>query len=385
MEDDDLGSDTSLPVGITIVDAPGGGGFAQGECGQTITEDVTLTDDIGPCAGDGIIIGLGGGAPITLYGDGFKIFGTGAGSGIRVEAGVEAFLDSIFVRDFAVGVELEPGVGPTDILTLDIRDTTAGVMGDGSGTITLHATTLAANGTGLDLTPSFGPTAEVYHNLFLTNTLNVSAGTPAGVASWTHPFTGLPEGNYWDTYWGDDTDADGIGDTDIPTPEGDPAPIVDPSLPQAFAPQICGDLVPWLSWIVFRGHLPDPPSLLTPDGRTLSDATNDLGDDGFYITAPSTFDPILTAVQVLHATCEPNGVVDGTWTFDIPATQDADYVVQWWASGIGARHFDTTGDAGETIANGETDRITIVLTQIIDPGGFLISASGSTTGPTTLP
>ena len=57
------------------------GEFQQSVCGQTITEDVTLTQDIGPCSGPGIIVGADG---ITIDGEGYRILGNGTGDGVVI-------------------------------------------------------------------------------------------------------------------------------------------------------------------------------------------------------------------------------------------------------------------------------------------------------------
>jgi parallel beta-helix repeat protein len=94
--------------------------FAQNpSCGDTITTDTTLTADIGPCSGDGLIIGANG---ITLDCAGHNITGTGiyivwlpmmnsywhfpSGDGIRLNGTTQATIKNCRVYGFSDGIRL---------------------------------------------------------------------------------------------------------------------------------------------------------------------------------------------------------------------------------------------------------------------------------------
>ena len=86
-------------------------------CGTTITASTTLHSDIGPCSGDGIIIGANN---ITLNLNGHEIFGT-PGPGDGNQAGIRL--------PFRSGVTITSGRGPQP--TGAVRDFDAGVFING--------------------------------------------------------------------------------------------------------------------------------------------------------------------------------------------------------------------------------------------------------------
>jgi hypothetical protein len=112
-------------------------------CGTTITANTTLHSDIGPCAGNGIIIGADN---ITLNLNGHQIFGTpeqddGDSAGIRLPQRTGVTITSGrgpertgTVRDFAAGVLINGG-SSNNVGNLIIRDNTSpggdAFLGDG--------------------------------------------------------------------------------------------------------------------------------------------------------------------------------------------------------------------------------------------------------------
>jgi hypothetical protein len=112
-------------------------------CGTVITADTTLDGDIGPCAGDGIIIGANN---ITLDLNGHSIFGTpeqddGSSAGVRLPNVTGVTITSGrgpqrsgTIRDFAAGIFINGG-SSNNIGNLVIRDNVSpggdALLGDG--------------------------------------------------------------------------------------------------------------------------------------------------------------------------------------------------------------------------------------------------------------
>ncbi|MCA1684216.1 MAG: right-handed parallel beta-helix repeat-containing protein, partial [Actinobacteria bacterium] len=111
--------------------------IASADCGRVITSTTTLTADIGPCAGDGVIIGS---SNITFDLDGHRVFGfpgpgTGTEAGIRLPAKYRVTVRDGTVSDFDAGVVINRGrantitgmtirdnVGPGDVFTAELGD-----------------------------------------------------------------------------------------------------------------------------------------------------------------------------------------------------------------------------------------------------------------------
>ena len=70
-------------------------------CGDVITESITLSADVGPCPGDGIVIGA---HDVTLNLGGHSVTGTGTGSGILVSTFSRAHVLNGTVTGFSDGV-----------------------------------------------------------------------------------------------------------------------------------------------------------------------------------------------------------------------------------------------------------------------------------------
>lgn len=125
-------------------------------CGTTITASTTLTHDVGPCAGDGLIMGADN---ITLDLGGFTVYGvpgpqplpSGAGIVIQDHSGVT--VKNGRVSGFDGGVEITRG-GSNTVSQLDIVDnvgSAASTWGEGIGlwrsaTNQLLNNTVARNG-----------------------------------------------------------------------------------------------------------------------------------------------------------------------------------------------------------------------------------------------
>ena len=102
-------------------------------CGQTITQNTTLENDVGPCTNHGIIVGADG---ITFNLNGHRIFGTAA---VNDKAGVfllnrtNVTVMNGTVSAFDIGVAIDGGSGNT-ITGMTARDNiggSGGIGGDG--------------------------------------------------------------------------------------------------------------------------------------------------------------------------------------------------------------------------------------------------------------
>ncbi|HEV2068166.1 MAG TPA: SMP-30/gluconolactonase/LRE family protein, partial [Acidimicrobiales bacterium] len=92
-------------------------------CGQTITANTVLSENIGPCAGNGVLIGADG---ITFDLGGKRIFGfphagDGHEAGIRVQDRSGVTVKNGTVTDFDAGVVVEGG-GSNAVTGMTIRD-----------------------------------------------------------------------------------------------------------------------------------------------------------------------------------------------------------------------------------------------------------------------
>src|SRR3712207_4871412 len=91
-----------LLCSTALVDVAGGSHVG---CGQVITQSTTLDSNVGPCPGDGIVIGAD---DITLDLGGHSVVGTGSSVGIalRVRSGVRVVNGTVTGFGDGVGVSL---------------------------------------------------------------------------------------------------------------------------------------------------------------------------------------------------------------------------------------------------------------------------------------
>src|SRR5918997_617248 len=75
----------------------------QARCGQVLTGNITLTNDLVACAGDGLVIGSGG---ITVDLNGHLVQGTGLGVGVRNPGHHDVTIRGGTIRNFDSGVLL---------------------------------------------------------------------------------------------------------------------------------------------------------------------------------------------------------------------------------------------------------------------------------------
>lgn len=94
------------------------------DCGSTITTNTTLTGDIGPCQGDGLIIGRSG---ITLDLNGYHVEGSGDGTGINIGRVGGVVIKNGTVFNFGVGLSAGRAAGTITISGLSIYSADIGV------------------------------------------------------------------------------------------------------------------------------------------------------------------------------------------------------------------------------------------------------------------
>jgi len=99
-------------------------------CGQTITQNTTLENDVGPCTNHGIIVGADG---ITFNLNGHRIFGTAASgdkAGVFLLNRTNVTVTNGTVSAFDIGVAIDGGSGNT-VTGMTARDN----IGGGGGSI----------------------------------------------------------------------------------------------------------------------------------------------------------------------------------------------------------------------------------------------------------
>ncbi|MEM7820715.1 MAG: NosD domain-containing protein, partial [Candidatus Aenigmatarchaeota archaeon] len=72
-------------------------------CGDTITASTTLTGNLGPCSGNGIVIGANN---IELNCNGYSITGTGTGNGIYLGGRTNVTIKNCIISKFSYGIYL---------------------------------------------------------------------------------------------------------------------------------------------------------------------------------------------------------------------------------------------------------------------------------------
>jgi parallel beta-helix repeat protein len=98
---------------LAVVGSAGPAAATHVSCGQTITSRTILDSDVGPCNGNGIIIGADG---VSLDLNGHRVFGTsafGEGAGILVFRRTGVTISNGTVSGFDGGVVIEGGSGNT--------------------------------------------------------------------------------------------------------------------------------------------------------------------------------------------------------------------------------------------------------------------------------
>ena len=163
-------------------------------CGQVMTRNTVLKDDLGPCEGTGIVVGAGG---ITLNLDGHKVHGfpgpsgpAGSAAGIRIEDRTGVTVKNGTVADFDAGVYVLDGgshtltnltardnIGPDDVFNSEFGD---GILVYGSTDNTIARNLILHNGV-FDGIGIYGPGAD--DNVIEGNVVADNQGPTDGGAS----------------------------------------------------------------------------------------------------------------------------------------------------------------------------------------------------------
>lgn len=333
------------------------GEFIQGVCGQTISESVTLTEDIADCPGDGIIIGAHG---ITLDGDGHKIQGGNGRYGIVVKNKRYVTIKNLFVEGFEQGLILK-GSKENHLHTNRIMKNGIGISLSSSRGNTFRNNIIDGNAQGIVLS-RHSPENWIYHNIFINNDYQVQ---DRNSNYWMDPDYEL--GNFWGNYWGEDDGSDGrlagdfVGDTRLPHEGVDNAPLLDPSIPERFGPLQCADW--WLVW--HGGWSPVIVKVINPFGQEISLDKNEIGDNAFYVEDNQVVPGSTLVKIIIHRPC-PGESGEGMYSLNMNALADLDFSVTVLGSERGKNIFKYTLSEG-LMSKDEIQSIESRLEEYIDP------------------
>jgi hypothetical protein len=112
--------------------APGAASAQPLTCGQTITQDTTLQADLGPCPGDGLVIGAGN---LTLDLNGHAIIGNATGDdvGVRDQGYDGVVVEDGRIRGFRTDVKLDANQSRTRGITARLGTSSGGAAFSISG------------------------------------------------------------------------------------------------------------------------------------------------------------------------------------------------------------------------------------------------------------
>jgi parallel beta-helix repeat protein len=113
------------------------------QCGDVITANTKLDSDIGPCPGDGLIIGADN---VVLNLNGHTITGTGIGAGIRAAQVTGVVIKNGTVSGFNTGVQLDEADGNTVRVITATANLRQGINVSGSDNNSVVLNTLTGNG-----------------------------------------------------------------------------------------------------------------------------------------------------------------------------------------------------------------------------------------------
>ena len=124
-------------------------------CGDVITQDTTLDSDLGPCPGDGLVIGA---SNVTLDLKGHTIRGPGTGTfpsaGIRADGDESHNLTGVQVKNgtvtaFSAGISLQYAGAAVNKMTLSGND--GGLFGTKLTTLDVENSVISRDGDGIDV------------------------------------------------------------------------------------------------------------------------------------------------------------------------------------------------------------------------------------------
>ena len=348
----------------TVISAPG---------------EYRLTRDIVASAQGCIEIASDG---VVLDGDGFKLRGTGSGTGISVK-GSNVTVKNLFVVGFDRGIAVDDGTN-NDVSMCRVTDNQTGILLLSTTDTTVSGNVIARNSIGIAISTSGN---AIYHNVILDNAQQIDA---VDGNTWEDPEDGL--GNFWGNYWGDHG-GDFVGDPESPHEGVDSAPVLDPLLWESM-PSSCGvspatggfaaapgatEREGWWeasAYLIWRGGWsPVDVQLTDPLGRVLSAERNEIGPNAVFMEDEIS-DPESKHVFVMVELC-PDGLEMGDYTLEMTAREDLSYWVESYASmpidpslDSAGRHSSIEGyQAVENVAMsaGETQKITMTVEVQVDP------------------
>jgi parallel beta-helix repeat protein len=151
------------------------------QCGQFISADTTLTNDLLNCPGNGILIDTDN---VTLDLGGHTVDGTGSGDGISILGTADVKVVNGVVRDFANGVQISEALGTT-VENVTVMRSRGGAIGVVASENTLvRDNTINSGLTGISVLN--GVTTQIEDNHI------VSATSGIGVTTISSPGGGLP-------------------------------------------------------------------------------------------------------------------------------------------------------------------------------------------------
>lgn len=179
-----------MALSVAATFCAGGAGAAQAAtvtCGQTITQNTTLTSDVGPCPGPGIIIGA---SNVTLDLGGHTVSGRGTSNGIFVipsgsrirngavvgfSTGVQTLnsdhvIERLRVRGNARGIVAANGTNVRITDNIVSANTLVGISIGGINTSTIDRNVVSANG-GPGIQVSAGGNFSTSNNVIRENTI----------------------------------------------------------------------------------------------------------------------------------------------------------------------------------------------------------------------
>lgn len=138
----------ALTVVVLIALSPGQAFAAQQQCGDTITVNTKVRNDLTNCAGDGLVIGA---SNITLDLNGRTIDGTGNGSGVNNGAGYDSVtIKNGAVKEFQENVTLN-GASWNQVANLTVSNgTSQGIVAYESDHNRIERNAAFGNGLGID-------------------------------------------------------------------------------------------------------------------------------------------------------------------------------------------------------------------------------------------
>ena len=147
-------------LGVATVLPASGASAAVVQCGQFITVDTTLENDLLNCPGGGILID---GDNVTLDLNGHTIEGTGSGDGISIVGTSDVNVENGFVRDFANGVQISQALRTTveNVTVVGSRGGAIGVVA--SENTVVEGNTIRSGLTGISVLNSLTTQIEDNH------------------------------------------------------------------------------------------------------------------------------------------------------------------------------------------------------------------------------